>query len=301
MPMPDKLAPLPTLCVDRQATFAYYAQAYNKYNSYSLLKISDGGESMTPEELLQECETLAHHGRMYRMVELGRLAVQDASIRELIATLTGGNVYERTLALQSCNGSRNSTQALQALSDPSRSVRSLALSLVPMLCSDTEIQSALDTISNDLQVVILTNLARRRRQEPINMYIEALAARQDAQLKRLLPFASLDIVTRHLRQVIDKFELDDWKRLTRSHPSFASTQLRARINASDTLDQQFILPLSPDTKCDRYNFLLYAKKASTEICIDHTSSPYCVHTHLERSTQNIASRAGRRYACYGKK
>jgi hypothetical protein len=111
---------------------------------------------MTPEELLQECETLAHHGRMYRMVELGRLAVQDASIRELIATLTGGNVYERTLALQSCNGSRNSTQALQALSDPSRSVRSLALSLVPMLCSDTEIQSALDTISNDLQVVILT-------------------------------------------------------------------------------------------------------------------------------------------------
>ncbi|GHO59321.1 HEAT repeat domain-containing protein [Ktedonobacter robiniae] len=199
---------------------------------------------MTLEDLLQECETLTHHGRMYRMVELGLLAVQDASMRELIAALARGNIYERTLALQSYYGSQNSALALQALSDPSRCVRSLALPLVSILCSDTEIQAALDTISNDLQVIILTNLARRRRQEPINMYIEALAARQDARLKRLLPFASLDIVTHHLGQVIDKFELDDWKRLTRSHPAFASTQLRARITASDVLDQQFILQVN---------------------------------------------------------
>ena len=199
---------------------------------------------MTPEELLHECEALTHRGRMYRMVELGRLSAQDASIRELIATLSRGNVYERCLALQSCHGSQNSVQALEALSDPSRSVRSLALSLVSILGSDTEIQAALETVANDLQVVILTNLARRRRQEPINTYIETLATRQDARLKRLLPFASLDIVTRHIGQVIDKFELEDWKRLTRSHPAFASAQLRARITASDILDQQFILQVN---------------------------------------------------------
>ena len=88
---------------------------------------------MTPKQLLQECETLTYNGRMRRMVELGRLASSDASIGNTLSAFMQGNVYQRILAVQSCYGSRDSALVLRALSDPSRSVRALALNLVARL------------------------------------------------------------------------------------------------------------------------------------------------------------------------
>src|SRR5690349_3913055 len=102
---------------------------------------------MTPEQLLQECETLTYSGRMRRMFELGRIAAVDASIARTLATLAQGDVYQRALALQSCSGSHDTAQVLRALSDPSCSIRSLALHLAAVICSDTEVQSALDALS----------------------------------------------------------------------------------------------------------------------------------------------------------
>jgi hypothetical protein len=54
--------------------------------------------TMTPQELLQECETLTHHGRMRRMVELGQLAASDPSISVTLAAFAQGDVYQRILS-----------------------------------------------------------------------------------------------------------------------------------------------------------------------------------------------------------
>ncbi len=90
---------------------------------------------MTPEQLLQHCEKLTHAGRLQYMVEFGRLTASDANVRDTIAVFAQGDVYQRLLATQSCYGSRNAAQVLLALADPSRSVRSLALHLVALICA----------------------------------------------------------------------------------------------------------------------------------------------------------------------
>lgn len=54
---------------------------------------------MKPEQLLQECETLTHNGRMFRMVELGRAATKDAGIALMLASFAQGDAYQRALAV----------------------------------------------------------------------------------------------------------------------------------------------------------------------------------------------------------
>ena len=122
---------------------------------------------MTPEQLLQECELLTYSGRMRRMVELGQLAASDNSISETLTELAQGDVYQRTLAAQACYGSRNSAQALKGLSDPSRSVRSLTINLIALICSDDELQVALDTVPLDMKIILLRRLRQRQAQPAV--------------------------------------------------------------------------------------------------------------------------------------
>ncbi len=195
---------------------------------------------MTPEQLLQEHEQSTYDQRMYRMVELGRMIDADKSVAETIRQLMQGATYQRLLALQSCYGSRDTVMALQALADPSYSVRSLALDLVVLNCNDTEVQNALNIVSSDMQTAMVRHLYRQHRQTPINMYIETLATRQDAALKTLLPFGSQEVVTHHLAQVLERFALADWRRLARLHPSLAVASLSTQTRVTDVVDQEHL-------------------------------------------------------------
>ena len=196
---------------------------------------------MTPEQLFQECEMLTYKNRLRRMVELGQLASNDATIRDTIDEFAQGDVYQRALAVQSCFGSRDSKHALRALSDPSRIVRGLALNLVSLICNDAELQNALDSLPLAEKEVLLHKLYRRQRQTPIETYLTILATHQDGSLRQLLPLGSTEVVTRHLGQVIEQFELANWKRLARLHPSFVVEQLRARAIATEFLDQRLVI------------------------------------------------------------
>src|SRR5919197_2120514 len=90
-----------------------------------VVMVVDGGS----RALLRELEPLRHVERVRRMVEIGRRAAA------LVAALESGGTYERWLALVSCFGSRDAAHALRALTDSSRLVRGLAITLVPLLCT----------------------------------------------------------------------------------------------------------------------------------------------------------------------
>ncbi|WP_338257642.1 hypothetical protein [Dictyobacter halimunensis] len=60
----------------------------------------------------------------------------------------------------------------------------------------------------------------------MDAYVEALAARQDNHLRRLLPFASPEVVRRHLGQLLERFDLTHWQRLIRMHPELAFAYLQ---------------------------------------------------------------------------
>ncbi len=66
-------------------------------------------KQMTPEQK-QQLETMTYKARMYRLVELGRLAKSDRQVATTLNTLEKGDVYDRLLALQSCYGSGDGEQ-----------------------------------------------------------------------------------------------------------------------------------------------------------------------------------------------
>ncbi len=199
---------------------------------------------MTPKELLQTCEPLTHNERMRRMVEYGRVAAGDASTAAAIEALEHGNTYERSLSLQSCFGSRDSAHVLRALTDPSGHIHRQALSLAVLLCSDDEIQIALDALQPDLKKALLRQLHSRRRQPVIDTYIETLAAKRDPLLEDLLPFASREVVARHLDQLADQLPLIVWQRLARRHPELTIAQLSASVMESKEYDPLLTLRIN---------------------------------------------------------
>src|SRR5260370_41453751 len=141
--------------------------------------MTESRKHMTPKQLLQQCEVLTHNVRMHRMVEFGRLAAGDANADNTISILARGDVYQRVLATQSCYGSRNAAQTLQALSDPSHSVRALALQLVALICSDAELHDALALLPLDMKEELLRHLQKQRSQHPIDSHIVSQAKLHD--------------------------------------------------------------------------------------------------------------------------
>jgi HEAT repeat protein len=196
---------------------------------------------MRPEQLLQEFEQLRYQDRMYRMVEIGRHVTSDERARETITVFARGGLYQRWFALQSCYGSRDAQQALQALSDPSRSVRGLALNLVALLARDDELLEVLERLPLAMRKILICHLHGQRRYALIDSYLDRLAERQSDDLHRLLSFGSHDTVLRHLKQVSQRLGLPYWCRLVRRHPQVVVEQLQAQAAATDFLDQRLIL------------------------------------------------------------
>jgi len=119
---------------------------------------SDGQTTMTPNGLLRSLAGLTHDARMRRMVEVGRLAAVDGSVAATLAALEQQGFYERSLALQSCYGSRDGAHVVRAMSDPSSSIRALASQLLPMACDDTQVEEALEVVP-DLEQALDRGLA----------------------------------------------------------------------------------------------------------------------------------------------
>lgn len=177
---------------------------------------------------------------MERMVKIGCDATVDANAAAILDALEQGGFYERRLALQSCNGSRDGVRVLRALSDPSRGIRTLAVALLAVLGDDAQVQAALDTVPFKQRRALLQGLYKRRRQTIIDAFLDTLAARGDEQLSRLLPFGSPDVVTRHLEPMLHQLGQSDWHRLARLHPDIVANVLQSQAEATTTLNRRLV-------------------------------------------------------------
>src|SRR3954469_9222680 len=119
---------------------------------------------MTVEELLSRLETLPHSARIATMLELGRHAPTETETADLLTLMARGNWYERFLSLYSCFGSSNTTQVLTALADPARNISGLALRLLPLVCSELQLQQALEAALPALRLPLFWKLANHSYQ-----------------------------------------------------------------------------------------------------------------------------------------
>jgi hypothetical protein len=147
---------------------------------------------MTSEQLKQQLESLTYQNRVRRMVELGRQALSDATVRDVLNSLEQGDFYERLLALNSCYGSYDATKMIRALSDSSQLIRSKAIQMLAPLVDDTQVQIALNTLTLKECRYVLKQLLKWHRRSCIDTFINQLASTDDNKFSWLLPYASFD-------------------------------------------------------------------------------------------------------------
>lgn len=187
--------------------------------------------SMTTEQIFAEVDGLADADRVRRMIALGRQALTNSETADALTALAVGGFYERRLALLACSGSRDGNLPLRSLADPSRLLRGLAISLVPILCTDDQVSEALADTPLPVQIALLERLSRRGRRRPADAFLQSLADAKDPALGRLLPFGSPTVVQRHLSAVVPLYGMSDWQRLARRHPDIVLETLTAQAEA----------------------------------------------------------------------
>lgn len=212
---------------------------------------------MTPDELLAQLEPLDHDARLRRMIALGREAAGDQGLAATIAALAGGEWYARQLALSSCHGSRDGALVLRALADPSRTLRARAIALVPVVCDDAQVTRALGDAPPRRRRALLRALRARGRQEAIDAYLDAGAAREHEDLAVALPFGSPTLVARHASRALERADATIWRGLARHHPEFTVAALAERAAAATRLEMRLLwlaqatLPALADTAPER--------------------------------------------------
>jgi hypothetical protein len=223
---------------------------------------------MTVEELLRDLEGLNHGGRVRAIVALGQR--DDTESRALIADLERGGFYERSLALYTCFGSRDGEHALRALSDPSRLLRGLATQLVALFCDSAQALRGLETAPPAARIALAHKLRRGRRQAVIDTYLGG-ATLEEAALRALLPFASVEMSQRLMTRFALGATNDTWRRMARLLPTPTFAELERQVATATENDGRLIarinttLPLLTSADPDRALTLVTALLRVTKL------------------------------------
>lgn len=169
------------------------------------------------------------------MVALGRLALKDASVREVLGALSRGDAYERRLALYAQFTLRDGRQVLAATTDASARVRFLAFSLVAQVCDDFQALEALKmAYAIRGEGDILGALAGHGRRAVIDVYLDWLATRESVpEFADIVPFATPEGLRRHLPRALARPSTSFWSRLARHAPEVLAQVLTDHVKAAE--------------------------------------------------------------------
>ncbi|KAF2090224.1 hypothetical protein K490DRAFT_63094 [Saccharata proteae CBS 121410] len=208
--------------------------------------MADTSSSQLPESiesLLSECEQISHDERMTHMVKLGRQAVQDSSIQNLINQLQHGPLYEQILGLQTSHGSRNAEFALDAIKSSSLLLSGRAVSIVARLASTSDILSVTPVLSKKLLGTLIGKLRRSRRRDVVDAIILDLSQtkRDEEALRLFLPYGTPALVEKLVPQISTSFKLREWQRLSRCRPTIAVAALTEKLEQMDSYEIERVM------------------------------------------------------------
>lgn len=172
-------------------------------------------------------------GRLQQALDLGRDAPTRPDARRSLDVLAAGDVYERRLSLMAQYTLRDGPRVLQGLTDPSRRVRNLAYTLVPLCCDDPQAVEALQAafaLRRDRTLAVL--LRARGRTPVVDRHLDWLSTRTGiADFADLVPLGSPAAIRKHLPQALARPSLLFWKRLARYAPDVMGQVFAERLRA----------------------------------------------------------------------
>lgn len=178
--------------------------------------------------LRDELTPLTHDGRVGRVLEHAKR--KDPRLE----ALERGDAFERRLAGVASFVDRDGARVLRELADPSRTVRSLAMVLAPLVCDDAQAQRALELAwSLKGERRLLLGFARRRRHGVIDRFLGWLFAEgHHRELIDALSFGSAACVAQHLEVALERPSARFWQGLATRHPERFAEVLVARWTAA---------------------------------------------------------------------
>jgi hypothetical protein len=209
------------------------------------------------DDWLSQPEDIPYSERVRRIVALGQRAQRgDVSAAATLRALADSPDFTtRLLRLMACMGNGDGAYVLQSLDSESRLLRGLAAKMLPVVCSDAEINTVLRTAAPRARVDLLRGLEKHRRRGAIDGFLEGLAD-EDARLPPLLPFGSPALVARRLPLAAPMLGATDWHRLARLHPPIAFEALQREAAAQTMPDARLLhqanaaLPRLAETRPD---------------------------------------------------
>jgi len=172
-------------------------------------------------------------GRLQRALDLGRDAPSRPEAVRNLNALAVGDVYARRLALMANYTLRDGKRVLSCLEDPSRRVRNLAFTLVPLCCDDPQAVEALQSafaLRRDRGLAML--LRAHGRSAVVDRHLDWLSTRTGiADFADFVPLGSPAAIKKHLAQALLRPSNIFWKRLARYAPDVMGTVFAERLRA----------------------------------------------------------------------
>ncbi len=191
---------------------------------------------MNKQTLLNAVETLSYSERVRRVIGWGRESHSNTALAATFADLRTGDFYERWLALMANYGKRDGAQALATLKDQSRLIRNAALKQAAALCTETEINALLETVSTRQRAAILILLRKAQRLRIIDLELERLAALNSPELPQFLAYGSGEVAGRLFPALIEQLSEQNWRRLAKFHPGLVADALLVRAQTAESAD-----------------------------------------------------------------
>ncbi|WPB82239.1 hypothetical protein KYC5002_24375 [Archangium violaceum] len=198
--------------------------------------------------LLEELDSLGYRARMTRVATLGRDALGDPALAELMRELVAGDAHEATLAVEMARGARDETVVLCALTHPSRMVRGRVASLAGATLRDEVLEQVLPELDPQTRRRVIKSVALARRGELAARLLPHIRARYgDGEGVLLLTALDAEDIRRLLPELAHV--VTAWATLVHLHPDVVLDFLRTRLaelpqNARPALISTWRLPLA---------------------------------------------------------
>jgi len=170
------------------------------------------------------CSDMQYVPRNDYLISLGRTSLQSKAHKDAIENLSKGPLYNRLLALQTINGSRDTELLLNLFAnDPSRTLQIRARKLVAAYAPDDGIVRASKNVGPKILTYLIRQLKNRQRQNVIDKILEPLRTSNESLFMKLLPYASEAIISDVLKDPAGQVSVvrNAWVRYAKVLPKVA--------------------------------------------------------------------------------
>lgn len=185
-------------------------------------------------------ESVSHKERLVAAVELGRAALLNdrdgERAREIISALRNGQFADRYLALNSCQGSRDTEHMFESVSDQSETLKAIARKMICIYGSDAQVLKSFELCPRLNRKSFVKQLNKSKRWPLVDLILAGLEDSEPADFAALMPYGSTEFVRAHWPSVESDCAETEWERLARNKPDYAQERMLALVDSTPDFD-----------------------------------------------------------------